>query len=248
VALAAEQQATLEQVAGLEREFSQIVAASQADNADDEHDPEGATIAFERQHVAALLAQARDHLTAIDGALARLDAGTYGYCERCGQPIPPERLAARPTATRCVACASAGRLAGQDRCGLVEVGPPAGAGAQPQRDPLGSAVTLFAEVGDDDGRTGEPDALKAGRRSRRRLAVGRRGQRGDEVGPGPATPGRVHLGEVRMQQSLELRTGHVRRQQAQFVGQDGAHIHIGRGRGHRLTIAAARFTRLRPGE
>ncbi len=68
-ALAAEQQATLEQVAGLEREFGQIVAASQSDNADDEHDPEGATIAFERQHVAALLAQARDHLAAIDAAL-----------------------------------------------------------------------------------------------------------------------------------------------------------------------------------
>jgi DnaK suppressor protein len=108
-ALAAEQRATLEQVAGLEREFGQIVAASQADNADDEHDPEGATIAFERQHVAALLAQARDHLTAIDQALARLDAGTYGYCERCGQPIAAERLAARPTATRCIACASVGR-------------------------------------------------------------------------------------------------------------------------------------------
>jgi DnaK suppressor protein len=96
-------------VAGLEREFGQIVAASQADNADDEHDPEGATIAFERQHVAALLTQARDHLTAIDAALGRLDAGDYGYCERCGQPIPAERLAARPTATQCVTCASARR-------------------------------------------------------------------------------------------------------------------------------------------
>ena len=110
-ALDAERRATLDQVAGLERDFGSIVAASQADNADDEHDPEGATIAWERQHVAALLAQARDHLTAIDSALARLDAGTYGYCERCGQPIPPERLAARPTATRCVTCASAVRLA-----------------------------------------------------------------------------------------------------------------------------------------
>ncbi|HEY2279251.1 MAG TPA: TraR/DksA family transcriptional regulator [Streptosporangiaceae bacterium] len=108
-ALAAEQQAALEQVAGLEREFGQIVAASQADNADDEHDPEGATIAFERQHVAALLTQAREHLTAIDAARGRLDAGDYGYCEQCGQPIPAERLMARPTATRCLACASAGR-------------------------------------------------------------------------------------------------------------------------------------------
>ena len=106
VALAAERQATLEQVAGLEREFSQIVAASQADNADDEHDPEGATIAYERQHVVALLDQAREHLAAIDEALTRLDAGDYGRCEACGQPIAPERLAARPTATQCVACAS----------------------------------------------------------------------------------------------------------------------------------------------
>ena len=108
-ALAAEQRATVEQVAGLEREFGQIVAASQADNADDEHDPEGATIAYERQHVAALLAQAREHLDAIDEALARLAGGGYGRCEGCGQPIAPERLAARPPATRCVACASARR-------------------------------------------------------------------------------------------------------------------------------------------
>ncbi|HEY0716372.1 MAG TPA: TraR/DksA C4-type zinc finger protein [Streptosporangiaceae bacterium] len=108
-ALAAERQATLGQVAGLERDFGQIVAASQADNADDEHDPEGATIAYERQHVAALLAQAREHLTAIDEALARLDGGGYGRCEGCGQPIAPERLAARPTATRCVTCASTRR-------------------------------------------------------------------------------------------------------------------------------------------
>jgi DnaK suppressor protein len=108
-ALAAERAATLDQIAGLERDFGQIVAASQADNADDEHDPEGATIAFERQHVAALLAQARGHLTAVDEALRRLAEGGYGRCEVCGQPIAPERLAARPTATRCVACAGARR-------------------------------------------------------------------------------------------------------------------------------------------
>ena len=108
-ALDAERRATLDQVAGLERDFGSIVAASQADNADDEHDPEGATIAWERQHVAALLEQARAHLAAIDQALGRLDAGDYGRCEVCGQPIAPERLAARPTATRCVACASTRR-------------------------------------------------------------------------------------------------------------------------------------------
>src|SRR6201994_4141687 len=108
-ALDAERRATPDQGAGLERDFGSIVAASQADNADDEHDPEGATIAWERQHVAALLAQAREHLAAIDEALRRLSAGNYGRCEVCGQPIAAERLAARPTATRCVTCASGRR-------------------------------------------------------------------------------------------------------------------------------------------
>jgi DnaK suppressor protein len=108
-ALDAERRATLDQVAGLERDFGSIVAASQADNADDEHDPEGATIAWERQHVAALLAQAWEHLAAIDEALRRLSDGGYGRCEVCGQPIAPERLAARPTATQCVTCASTRR-------------------------------------------------------------------------------------------------------------------------------------------
>jgi len=108
-ALAAERADTLARVAGLEREFSGIVTAAQSANTDDEHDPEGATIAWERQHVVALLDQAREQLAAIDEALARLDAGGYGRCEVCGQPIAPERLAARPTATRCVACASPGR-------------------------------------------------------------------------------------------------------------------------------------------
>jgi DnaK suppressor protein len=106
LALTAERALTLERVAGLERNFGDIVAASQADNADDEHDPEGATIAYERQHVVALLEQARAHLGAIDQALARLDEGGYGYCERCSQPIAPERLAARPTATQCITCAA----------------------------------------------------------------------------------------------------------------------------------------------
>ncbi len=104
--LAAERAGTLERLTGLEREFGGIVESARSDNADDEHDPEGATIAFERQHVAALLEQAREHLAAIDAALGRLDEGGYGICARCGRPIPPERLAARPTATTCVSCAS----------------------------------------------------------------------------------------------------------------------------------------------
>jgi RNA polymerase-binding transcription factor len=103
--LTAERAETLERLAGLEREFDGIVEAAGAANADDEHDPEGATIAFEREHVAALRSQARAHVAEIDAALRRLDEGAYGICARCGRPIAAGRLAARPTATMCVACA-----------------------------------------------------------------------------------------------------------------------------------------------
>ena len=47
-------------------------------------------------------------ITEIDAALARIDAGTYGACTRCGSAIPEERLELRPFASRCVACTSAG--------------------------------------------------------------------------------------------------------------------------------------------
>jgi DnaK suppressor protein len=82
------------------------VAASRDSNADDEHDPEGATIAFERSQIGALVRQAREHLAEVDAALERMEIGTYGVCEGCGEPIPPARLEARPAARRCVTCAS----------------------------------------------------------------------------------------------------------------------------------------------
>jgi DnaK suppressor protein len=106
--LAAERSAAEDRLTALERDFTGMVEAAGQANADDEHDPEGATIAFERQHVAALLDQAREQLAQIDAALGRLADGSYGRCERCGQPIPAGRLQARPTATTCVDCARRG--------------------------------------------------------------------------------------------------------------------------------------------
>ena len=103
--LAGERVAALAQIEALTREFDEVVAASKASNADDEHDPEGATIAFERQQVVALLDQARRRLADVEAALARRDAGGYGTCESCGRPIAAERLAARPAARTCIACA-----------------------------------------------------------------------------------------------------------------------------------------------
>lgn len=103
-----ERDQALRQIGELEREFTAIAtsAAEGSAGSDDEHDPEGATVAFERQHVAALLAQVRAHLAAIDAALSKLDAGAYELCDRCGEPIGAERLAARPAALLCVRCAA----------------------------------------------------------------------------------------------------------------------------------------------
>jgi DnaK suppressor protein len=96
-----------EQVASLKSARAELVAAAQGANADDEHDPEGATIAFEREQLTALLAQAEGSLRAAEAAIARRDAGTYGSCESCGEPIGAERLEARPSATTCIRCARA---------------------------------------------------------------------------------------------------------------------------------------------
>ena len=104
-ALGAERAAAQAQIEALTREFDEVVAASKASNADDEHDPEGATIAFERQQVVALLERARRRLADVDAAVAAWEAGTYGRCATCGRPIAAERLAARPTARTCIDCA-----------------------------------------------------------------------------------------------------------------------------------------------
>lgn len=95
----------MEQVASLTRTFGDIVESSESVATDDEHDPEGHTIAWERQQAAALLDSARVHLDELDRALAGLTAGTYGVCTVCGDAIGDERLAALPATTTCVSCA-----------------------------------------------------------------------------------------------------------------------------------------------
>jgi DnaK suppressor protein len=92
-------------VEALTRDFEEIVTASADAVRDDEHDPEGATIAFERAQVAALLADASAQLHALEEAEGRVDDPARGRCEACAGPIGFERLMARPTATRCVGCA-----------------------------------------------------------------------------------------------------------------------------------------------
>ncbi len=94
-------------VADLEAELAGIVDQQVAVAPDDEHDAEGSTIGFERARVLALLAHARGVVDDLDRAQERSAAGTYGRCATCGEQIPAERLAARPTAVTCVGCGPA---------------------------------------------------------------------------------------------------------------------------------------------
>jgi RNA polymerase-binding transcription factor len=59
---------------------------------------------FQREHELALTQNARELLAASARALARIDDGTFGVCESCGQPIGKARLQAFPRATLCVTC------------------------------------------------------------------------------------------------------------------------------------------------
>jgi DnaK suppressor protein len=104
--LVGDRAATQRRVIALSADIAGVIEAASDVATDDEHDPEGATIAFERSRIAALLAQARAHLDDIDRALRRLDEGRYGVCEQCGAEIGAERLCARPVARTCITCAS----------------------------------------------------------------------------------------------------------------------------------------------
>ena len=98
---------TVARLRGLDESWADIVESARDANIDDEHDPEGSTVAVARAQVSSLADEGRGRLAAIDAALARVDMGTFGVCERCGATIPDARLEARPTATRCVTCAAA---------------------------------------------------------------------------------------------------------------------------------------------
>ena len=96
---------TVRRAASLESSFDGIVEATSDVATDDEHDPEGHTIAWERQQIAALLDDTRIALADIDAAEQRLDVGLYGTCTTCGLEIAVERLDALPATPICVNCA-----------------------------------------------------------------------------------------------------------------------------------------------
>jgi RNA polymerase-binding transcription factor DksA len=101
--------ATAELIARLDSDIASFHGSRAGSSTDDEHDPEGPTLAFEQSQASAILGQTRVHLAQIDQAIGRLDEGTFGFCATCLRPIPVARLEARPYSTQCVSCAGAGR-------------------------------------------------------------------------------------------------------------------------------------------
>lgn len=87
-------------------ELDDVIDSASSTTGDDEHDPEGATIGFERAQAQALLDAAETQLAGVSAALDRVDNGTYGVCVVCGRPIGDERLDARPATDRCITCAA----------------------------------------------------------------------------------------------------------------------------------------------
>jgi DnaK suppressor protein len=87
---------TLTEIAELQRERL-------TDSAGDDQADTG-TKTFEREQEISLANNLLERINQVDRAIDRLGEGNYGWCERCGNPIPVERLAAFPSATLCVSC------------------------------------------------------------------------------------------------------------------------------------------------
>ena len=68
----------------------------------DQHPADQATETFERERAQTIVEQIDARIEEVDSALARVDRGTFGLCEVCGENIPEERLAARPEVRYCI--------------------------------------------------------------------------------------------------------------------------------------------------
>lgn len=90
------------EIAQAESEIAERLGDAVGDAGDDQADAGAKT--FQREHTLALTQHARDLLELSEKALAKIDEGTFGVCESCGQPVGKARLQAFPRATLCVTC------------------------------------------------------------------------------------------------------------------------------------------------
>jgi DnaK suppressor protein len=94
----------------IERQLSEYGAEAGGDGfrvSMDEGFADSAQVTAERSELLSLVEQLRAGHDEVVGALRRVDEGTYGKCERCGEEIPVERLEAIPTARLCMRCKQA---------------------------------------------------------------------------------------------------------------------------------------------
>jgi DnaK suppressor protein len=102
--------ALTERLTDLRAEYDQTIseiAEAQRDRLTDSAGDDQAdtgTKTFEREQELSLANNLRERIDQVERALDRLEDGQYGWCERCGNAIPVERLAAFPSATLCVSC------------------------------------------------------------------------------------------------------------------------------------------------
>jgi len=87
-----------------EESAGMVMLSTFAGDGNDSHLADSASETLDRSIELSLEDNADHLIAAIDAALGRLEAGTYGQCERCSQPIAEERLEALPWATKCIEC------------------------------------------------------------------------------------------------------------------------------------------------
>jgi RNA polymerase-binding protein DksA len=102
--LAEERERVVNAIGYLHEENPGTIEDETGESASDNHLGDTATVTVDREIDYTLEENSEAVLNAIDGALARIDSGTYGVCKNCGQQISVERLEAIPWTTQCIDC------------------------------------------------------------------------------------------------------------------------------------------------
>lgn len=102
--LLAEQERVTRELAVLDADLSESLEDSSEESPYDQHMAETAAVTLDREIDLTLRENARAALARIQRAMAKLENGSYGICDRCGEPIGKGRLAIAPDATLCVEC------------------------------------------------------------------------------------------------------------------------------------------------
>ena len=102
--LIAERTRVMAEVQAWQDDLSHSIEDSMDEDGNDSHLADSATETVDREIEQSLEDNAEHLLASIDAALGRIEDGSYGRCERCGEAISEERLEALPYATKCIEC------------------------------------------------------------------------------------------------------------------------------------------------